>query len=265
MIPFGAFLLEPAFFSGAAERSVPEKALRFPASLNAYLKISPSCIVVVGQVDGATGAQVEAGDAVRLPIASVRSLLGVPAEELTGRVVLLADLVGDRREAQLRENHFAAGDRAADGSVSNGRVSVGRAEAVIGAIAGMAGFGDLADPTMEGLLRVIASRKVSTVAELVDRSGYSERHLRRLFLAETGFPPKVFLSLFRFQRALVALSRGADVGLADLAHASGYFDQSHLVRDFLRFASLTPRRFRASMADPYNTADPLSIMLASTY
>jgi methylphosphotriester-DNA--protein-cysteine methyltransferase len=56
-----------------------------------------------------------------------------------------------------------------------------------------------------------------------------------------GVTPKRYASLARFERAL-QLARGA----ASLTHAAldaGYYDQSHFIRDFTRFAGGPPGQF----------------------
>ena len=59
-------------------------------------------------------------------------------------------------------------------------------------------------------------------------------------------PPKLYARLLRFQAAVETL-RSADDGLtfAELAATCGYYDQSHLYRDFRAFAGTTPTEFVA--------------------
>ena len=84
----------------------------------------------------------------------------------------------------------------------------------------------------------------STVAELADRLGVSERQLHRRCTAAVGYGPKVLDRVLRFRRFLhlvgsPAGTRPAD-GLAGLAAAAGYADQSHLTRECGRLAGTTP-------------------------
>src|SRR5699024_6427701 len=64
----------------------------------------------------------------------------------------------------------------------------------------------------------------------------SERQLGTLFRAEFGLTPKVAARLMRFEHArrrvanMVTADGGRD--LAAIAHECGYYDHSHLVRDF---------------------------------
>jgi AraC-like DNA-binding protein len=69
----------------------------------------------------------------------------------------------------------------------------------------------------------------------------SRQHLALQFRQQVGISPKLFARICRFRRALALLrdpARGGD--LAALAADCGYFDQSHLIRDFHDFADGTP-------------------------
>jgi AraC-like DNA-binding protein len=87
----------------------------------------------------------------------------------------------------------------------------------------------------------------TTVAELAERLGVSERQLHRRCTAAVGYGPKVLDRVLRFRRFLhlVASPPGAGRppgGLAGLAAAAGYADQSHLTRECGRLAGTTPGR-----------------------
>ena len=78
----------------------------------------------------------------------------------------------------------------------------------------------------------------STLAEVL---GVSERHLYRCFQGEVGISPKAISRRFRFLTA-VGLADVAPVpDWAGIAAEAGYFDQSHMIRDFKMLCALTPR------------------------
>ena len=81
-------------------------------------------------------------------------------------------------------------------------------------------------------------------AALAD-AGFSHRHLIALFRDATGLAPKRYARLRRFQRVLESLP-GNRVDWSDLAVEHGYFDQSHLIRDFQALAGVTPRAYLAA-------------------
>jgi len=101
------------------------------------------------------------------------------------------------------------------------------------------------------------------IAELSRETGYSQRHLDALFRRWVGLPPKQYARIRRFQRVLAHLVRGTpepsltEAGVsvamrmtepqwARLALEHGYCDQSHLVRDFRKFAGLSPTAYVAA-------------------
>lgn len=84
------------------------------------------------------------------------------------------------------------------------------------------------------------------VSVMADRVGVSERHLTTLFRREVGRSPKTVAMLMRFQHATAAISdslRRGRVDLAAVAADTGYYDQAHLSREFVRFAGVPPRRW----------------------
>ena len=81
---------------------------------------------------------------------------------------------------------------------------------------------------------------------LTPLSSLSERQYRRRFEAAVGIPPKLHARIRRFQFALTQLG---SVPFADAAAASGYTDQSHLIRDFKQFTGLTPSAWLRERAD----------------
>ena len=77
---------------------------------------------------------------------------------------------------------------------------------------------------------------------LVDQSGMGQRTLQRRFLEHVGVSPRQHLCYLRFQHARTRLEQGESA--ADVACATGYSDQAHFVREFRRFAGITPGRWR---------------------
>ena len=70
----------------------------------------------------------------------------------------------------------------------------------------------------------------------------SPRQHRRRFESCVGIPPKLYERIRRFQRALAEIG---GLPIAQVAAACGYYDQSHLVRDFRQFTGLTPSNWLA--------------------
>lgn len=79
----------------------------------------------------------------------------------------------------------------------------------------------------------------SPVGDVMANVGLSHRRLVEVFTAEVGMTPKLFGRIQRFQRA-AALTHRATPDWSRLAAECGYFDQSHLIRDFVAFTGLRP-------------------------
>jgi AraC-like DNA-binding protein len=87
--------------------------------------------------------------------------------------------------------------------------------------------------------KIVARGGLVTVDELVGDCGISGRQLERRFLQEVGIGPKLLSRILRFQQVFRAVERD-DVQWAPIAVECGYYDQSHLIRDFQQFARQSP-------------------------
>ncbi len=76
------------------------------------------------------------------------------------------------------------------------------------------------------------------IAALARRLGLTERTLERRFQAHIGATPKKYARVVRLRNAL--LQRKQLDQWADVACAAGYYDQSHMIRDFQELYGLSP-------------------------
>lgn len=84
-----------------------------------------------------------------------------------------------------------------------------------------------------------------TVAELAEETGYSERYVNKLFSQSVGLNPKTFGKIVKFQKALQMINKETtDIRLTDIGVDSGYYDQAHFIKEFKKYAALTPREYR---------------------
>jgi AraC-like DNA-binding protein len=91
-----------------------------------------------------------------------------------------------------------------------------------------------------------ASRGRARVEPLMDETGWSRRHVTERFRCQLGVTPKAYARLLRFQRATALLMEpGPGRSLAEVATEAGYYDQSHLNRDFVALAGRTPGAYAA--------------------
>lgn len=82
-----------------------------------------------------------------------------------------------------------------------------------------------------------------SVHEVTQRVGLSQRRFIEVFKTRVGLTPKLFHRVRRFQRAVAHVQRAEATDWSDLAVDLGFFDQSHLIRDFAEFSGFSPAEF----------------------
>lgn len=166
------------------------------------------------------------------PLAAHR-LLAEPLKELTGQVVTLDVLFGPDAE-RLIDDLACARDwptrfRQLDRFLLH-RLALGTPPA---------------PEVARAWQLIVESRGRVHVGELAAECGWSQRHLTTRFTQVLGLSPKRMARLVRFDHAVALLSRSATGGLAGVAAAAGYYDQSHFTNEIRAFTGLTPTQLLA--------------------
>ena len=91
--------------------------------------------------------------------------------------------------------------------------------------------------------------QVRTIAEVAKKTGLSQKWFIESFRAQVGLTPKMYCRLRRFQTALTLMGRHEGVDFAGLAHACGYCDQAHFIRDFREFSDVCPTDYLADRTE----------------
>ncbi len=89
------------------------------------------------------------------------------------------------------------------------------------------------------------------VREVVEATGWSRATVVRRFRGAVGVSPKRYASLQRFQRAVAYLAT-SHRDLAEVAVASGYYDQAHFHHEFVRYAGMSPGHYTPRSVDEPN-------------
>lgn len=196
-----------------------------PQRLTAFVVGNQSYASVTGVRGHQLGVQVE------LTPAGALALLG-DVESYNNRVVPIDDAIG-RRGAQLVAELGEAPSWEARLDVLDATFS----EAEVPELS----------PEVAWLRRqIIGTQGRARVEPLMDETGWSRRYVTERFRRQLGITPKAFGRLLRFQHATALLMEQEAVGsLADVAMAAGYYDQSHLTRDFAAFAGIAPGAYAA--------------------
>lgn len=143
--------------------------------------------------------------------------LGVPLSELCDRRIAISELGLDPHEKLHGEADPAAVPDLLEAAAAR-LVLAGPPDGAV-----QAAVMRLLDPTQ---------RVEALAADL----GFSERQLRRRFLASVGYGPKVLQRILRLRRFLAGERRD----LARAALDAGYADQAHLARECLRLTGISP-------------------------
>ena len=98
---------------------------------------------------------------------------------------------------------------------------------------------------LSGLLTEVRAQPARAwrVSQLATMAGISERQLERRMQRLLGTGVKAFLQSVRLDRACQLLV-GSTLTLAEVAEASGYYDQSQLSRQFRTTKGITPKAYR---------------------
>lgn len=103
------------------------------------------------------------------------------------------------------------------------------------------------DPIVERAVRQLEQANGrASLDEMLAESRIGRRQLERRFVDAVGLSPRLFANVLRLRSVFDALQANPEGGWTDAALAAGYFDQSHLIRDFKRFVGCTPAQFLAS-------------------
>ncbi len=173
--------------------------------------------------------------------AGAAAFLSVRFGELTNIVVAAEDVWG-RQLNELREQLLEAGSPPAMFDVLEAALLMRR----------------LTDPShslqtiLHALDEFVRSPTDARVRDVGDATGYSPKRFIRLFENHVGLTPKVFCRVLRFQAVLEQVVARRAVHWAKVALDCGYYDQSHLIRDFREFSGICPSQYRPVEPDRRN-------------
>ncbi len=95
------------------------------------------------------------------------------------------------------------------------------------------------DPIQKALHLLTTPGSSLKVTKVADQMGVNVRQLERRSLTYAGVSPKTLTRISRFSHAL-SLRTERSFNWTQIAHAAGYHDQMHMIRDFREFAGEAP-------------------------
>lgn len=157
------------------------------------------------------------------------SLLGIPASELLNRSVPLDDVWGSARTSEF-------------GRVADQRTVQARMSAMESLLLTREVTTRPVDHAIRAAIQWIARHPHGRIEQLGQWLGVSPRQIQRRFTTSVGYGPKLFQSVFRFQRLLhLTSNEGVQGNLARFAVNADYADQAHMSREVKRFSDKQPR------------------------
>lgn len=87
---------------------------------------------------------------------------------------------------------------------------------------------------------MVSQPAIYSVEELAYHSNMSIKTFERKFIQQVGLSPKLFARIRRFNLALDLKTYQPDLNWLDICYRTGYYDSMHMVKDFKKFAGLSP-------------------------
>jgi AraC-like DNA-binding protein len=91
---------------------------------------------------------------------------------------------------------------------------------------------------------ILKNKGAVTVNNLVKYTGYTERHIERIFNECIGVNPKKFGNIVKLHCFLSLLKdKSKQSNITNLCYEAGYADQSHLIKEFKKYTGITPTQY----------------------
>lgn len=101
-------------------------------------------------------------------------------------------------------------------------------------------------------IQLIKNEAQLDVSGLADDACLGYRHFKRIFTQYTGVSPKEYIRIIRFQKVLYTLQNNPTLDITKVAYICGYYDHSHLVKDFRLLSGCSPTEYLSSRK-PHST------------
>ncbi|PXY45162.1 AraC family transcriptional regulator [Flavobacterium hydrophilum] len=162
----------------------------------------------------------------------IHQLLGIPAYEFQDAIITVEDVFGEK--ASILKEKLSEHNNPARIEILNHFFRTLAAEKVISNY----------QIINNSLNFIIANKGHFSIKQLVDYTGYTERHLERKFKECVGLNPKKFGNIIRLHHFLKLLKEKADeTNLTAICYDTGFADQSHLIKEFKKHTGLTPTAY----------------------
>jgi len=108
------------------------------------------------------------------------------------------------------------------------------------------------DPVDQAAKIILSSRGMVRMDQVANQVNLSPRQLRRKFSLKTGIGPKGFSRIKRFNFVNHMLAKNPDLSWYRFLNDGGYYDQSHLIKDYQEFSGHNPSVFIDNTRSAYH-------------
>jgi AraC-like DNA-binding protein len=170
----------------------------------------------------------QAGIQIDLPMQTLRQIIGAPMEQFVDQVVPLEiSSLGQRLwNAQTMEQRIELLDAFMAKTLTQTHPL---------------------DARQLGALHLLRTRLELDISEVASQVGWSRKHLADRVRDAVGVGPRCFRRLVRFHALTRSLAGAPPTQWASTAAEFGYYDQSHMIREFQEFAALTPSQYMSRL------------------
>jgi len=111
--------------------------------------------------------------------------------------------------------------------------------------------------------RILVSKGKTRIETMARSLGLSRRTLERVFRRELGISPKHYARIVRLNSVLATMNAAERERIVTIALDAGYFDESHLLRDFRSLAgrNLSGRESDGKLARHFTSVERLRVLL----
>lgn len=103
-------------------------------------------------------------------------------------------------------------------------------------------FKKITTTPIDDIIQFILDKKGGvTLKEVLEKSNYSSRTLNRYFKKYIGITPALYIRLVKFNDLMFQLHISKT--LNDLILVYNFYDQTHITKDFLKFANIKPSEY----------------------
>lgn len=176
---------------------------------------------------------------IKLMPAALTHLLGISMRDFTDKVVSIEEL---NSEFLLKLNNEVRGCKVYTEMFEAAEKVLQKKEKEI----------DIKDPVIDKIVAAIFNSNGSIgISEIQKEFFITERQLQRLFQKYIGLSPKFYSRIIRFNY-IFQLLKEKQLSWLEITHFSGYFDQSHFIRDFKEFTGEEPSNYLFDAPDMAN-------------